>query len=325
MRRRHPRRIQPECPLQVLVCACSTAEGRGSNGGMMIMARWRWRRAAGLVALLFLAAASLPGIASAGALDRIRQDNVIRIAFRADAPPFSYKNNNGEPVGFMVDLCQAVVTRLAQQLNLPSLKTSYLTVTAVDRFEAIQQNKADLLCEPTSSTLSRRKLVDFSVTTFVDGASLMITSDGPHNLQELPGRTIGVLAGTTTEQELRNTLSGARITAEVIPAKTHADGLAMLEGGKTSAYFADRSILMALIANSKAPENLKLADAYLTVETYALALPRGDDDFRLEVDRALSHIYGSGEITSILGRSFGKNFQPGPMLQMVFLLSGLPD
>jgi ABC-type amino acid transport substrate-binding protein len=182
--------------------------------------------------LLSLAAASLPGIASAGALDRIRQDNVIRIAFRADAPPFSYKNNNGEPVGFMVDLCQAVVTRLAQQLNLPSLKTSYLTVTAIDRFEAIQQNNADLLCEPTSSTLSRRKLVDFSVTTFVDGASLMITSDGPHNLQELAGRTIGVLAGTTTEQELRNSLSSARITAEVIPAKTHADGLAMLEGGK---------------------------------------------------------------------------------------------
>jgi ABC-type amino acid transport substrate-binding protein len=82
---------------------------------------------------------------------------------------------------------------------------------------------------------------------------------------------------------------------------------------------------MALIASSKTPENLRLADAYLTVETYALALPHGDDDFRLEVDRALSHIYGSGEITSILGRSFGKNFQPGPMLQMVYLLSGLPD
>ena len=73
-----------------------------------------------------------------------RQDNVIHIAWRADAPPFSYKNDNGQPAGFMVDLCQAVVRRLAQQLNLPSLQTSYVTVTAVDRFDAIQQNKADL-------------------------------------------------------------------------------------------------------------------------------------------------------------------------------------
>ena len=99
----------------------------------------------------------------------------------------------------------------------------------------------------------------------------------------------------------------------------------MLDEGKTSAYFADRSILSALLANSKAPEKLRLSDAYLTIETYALALPRGDDDFRLEVDRALSHIYGSGEINAILEQTFGKNIQPGSMLQMVYILSGLPD
>jgi len=99
----------------------------------------------------------------------------------------------------------------------------------------------------------------------------------------------------------------------------------MLDAGKISAYFADRSILMALITNSKAPEKLRLSDVYLTMETYALALPYGDSNFRLEVDRALSHIYGSGEITSILEHTFGKDLQPGPTLQMVYLLSGLPD
>src|SRR5271169_1059507 len=150
-------------------------------------------RSMNVVALLFLATALLPGAAFAGVLDRVHQSNVIRIAYRADAPPFSFKNSNGEPAGFMVELCQAVVRQLAQQLNLSTLKTSYVTVTAADRFEAIQQNKADLLCEPTSSNLSRRKLVDFSVATFVDGASLMITQDGPHDLQQLAGRKIGVL------------------------------------------------------------------------------------------------------------------------------------
>ena len=90
----------------------------------------------------------------------------------------------------MVDLCRAVVSQIGRQLNLQSLKTTYVTVTAADRFEAIRQNKADLLCEPTSSTLSRRKLVGFSISTFVDGASLMITPNGPHNLQELAGRTL---------------------------------------------------------------------------------------------------------------------------------------
>jgi polar amino acid transport system substrate-binding protein/glutamate/aspartate transport system substrate-binding protein len=291
------------------------------------MVKSSWIRLQGtLLALLLVLAVTLQSVtALAGALDRIRQDGVVRIAYRADAPPFSYRTSNGEPAGFMVNLCRAVVTRLAQQLSLPSLKITYLVVTAANRFEAIQQNKADMLCEATSSTLSRRKLVDFSVATFVDGASLMITPDGPHNLQELAGRTVGVLAGTTTEQELRNSLSRAGLTAEVIPVKTHAEGLVMLDDSKISAYFADRSILMALISNSKAPGNLRLSDVYLSIETYALALPHGDDSLRLEVDRALSHIYGSGEIISLLQDTFGKDLQPGSMLQMVYLLSGLPD
>ena len=68
----------------------------------------------------------------------------------------------------------------------------------------------------------------------------------------MEGQAIGVLAGTTTEQALRNTLSTAGINANVIPAATHAEGLAMLDSGKVSAYFADRSILWVLQANSKA-------------------------------------------------------------------------
>ena len=276
------------------------------------------------MAVLVAAGTAVADDAPGGTLDRIRQDQTIRIAYREDAPPFSYKNSVGEPAGLMVDLCKAVAEGLAAQLPLPSLRVAYVAVTSTDRFEAITQHKADLLCEPTSVTLPRRKLVDFSIATFVDGASLMIRKEGPHNLQALAGQTIGVLAGTTTEQELRSSLADAGIAANIVVAKTHTDGLAMLDDAKISAYFADRSILMALIANSKAPDKFRLADAYLTIETYALALPHGDDDFRLEVDRALSHIYGSGEITAILEHTFGKNFQPGPMLQMVYLL-GLPD
>jgi len=277
------------------------------------------------IAVLVAAGAARADEAPAGTLDRIRQNKIIRIAYREDAPPFSYKDSLGEPAGLMVDLCKAVAEKLSQQLTLSSLNVAYIPVTATDRFEAIRQHKADLLCEPTSATLSRRELVDFSIATFVDGASLMIRPDGPRNLQALAGRKIGVLAGTTTEQELRNSLANAGLTAEIIPAKTHTEGLAMLDDARISAYFADRSILVILIKNSKEPENLTLADAYLTVEPYALALPRGDEDFRLAVDRALSHIYRSGELDPMLLRAFGSNFKLGPILQTLYLISSLPD
>jgi ABC-type amino acid transport substrate-binding protein len=267
----------------------------------------------------------LSGPVEAATLDRLRQDDTIRIAYRLDAPPFSYQGPGAKPAGFIVDLCRAVVRRLSQQLNLPSLKIDYVPVTASDRFDAIQQSKADLLCEATSVTLSRRKLIDFSIDTFVDGASLMTTANGPKSLRELAGQSIGVLAGTTTEQELRKTLSAAGISATIKPAATHAEGLAMLDSGRVSAYFADRTILWVLQANSKAPGHLLLANEYLTVEPYALGLPRGDEDFRYEVDRALSGIYRSGEVVQILTHTFGDQFQLGPTLQILYLISGIPD
>lgn len=262
--------------------------------------------------------------ASASTLDRIKQEKAIRIAYREDAPPFSYKDKIGEPTGFMVDLCREVAKRLADQLQLASLNVVYVPVTAADRFEAIQQQKADLLCEPTSATLSRREVVDFSIPTFVDGASLMIRADGPHDLKAMAGKKIGVLGGTTTEESLRDSLKAAGITSDIIPAKTHAEGVAMLDDGKISAYFADRSILVSLIKDSKAPGKLMLAENYLSVEPYALALPRGDEEFRLAVDRALSHIYRGGEIGPLFKRTFG-DAKPGQVLGTLYLITGLPD
>ena len=141
-----------------------------------------------------------------------------------------------------MDLCQAVVKRLSQQVNVPSLNVSYVPVTVANRFDVISQGKADLLCEATTVTMRRRKLIDFSIDTFVDGAGLLTRSDGPKNLRAMEGQ-IGVLAGTTTEQALRNTLSAAGINANVTLAGTHAEGLQMLDAGKVNAYFADRSIL----------------------------------------------------------------------------------
>ena len=70
---------------------------------------------------------------------------------------------------------------------------------------------------------------------------------------------------------------------------------------------------------------LRVAEQVLTLEPYALALRRGDNDFRLAVDRALSRIYRSGEIVEIFSALFWKNFDISPALQALYQVSGLPD
>jgi ABC-type amino acid transport substrate-binding protein len=167
--------------------------------------------------------------------------------------------------------------------------------------------------------------VDFSITTFIDGASLLVAGDGPSDFAGLSGKKVGVLAGTTTEQSLRDTLARAGIAADVTPAKTHQEGLAMLDKGEIVAYFGDRAILSYLASKSSDPSKLRLANNYFSLEPYALAVTRGDEDFRLAVDRALSHIYRSGEIGAVFAHTFGDQTQPSDTLKTLYLVSALPD
>jgi polar amino acid transport system substrate-binding protein/glutamate/aspartate transport system substrate-binding protein len=276
-------------------------------------------------AVAFAAVAATGLGAAAGTLDKVRQDKTIRLAVRADAPPFSYKDANGDPAGFMVDLCRAVATGLAAELNLSELKVEFVPVTAENRFDAIETGKADILCEPTTEILSRREKVDFSIPTFVDGASLLVTGEGPGDFGGLAGKKVGVLAGTTTEQGLRDTLANAKVNAEVVPVKTHEDGLKTLEDGGLAAYFADRAILAYLASKAPDPSKLRLATDYLSIEPYALALPHGDSDFRLAVDRALSHLYKTGGIAAVFAKTFGAEMQPSDTIKTLYLISALPD
>src|SRR5271166_2158361 len=85
---------------------------------------------------------------SSPTLDRLRSTKTIRIAYRPDAPPFSFKSSLNEPTGYIVELCKAVAAQIGQQLNV-SLSPVYVPVSSVDRFDAIRQGKADMLCYAT--------------------------------------------------------------------------------------------------------------------------------------------------------------------------------
>jgi polar amino acid transport system substrate-binding protein/glutamate/aspartate transport system substrate-binding protein len=282
-----------------------------------------------LGAFALAGAALFAGEALAGTIDELRQSKTLRIAYDADAPPFSYiapgSPATAAPQGYSVDLCREVTTHLKEQLKIPDLKIAYVPINSQNRFEAITGNKADLLCEAATATLSRRQIVDFSIPIFIDGASFVIRPDGPRDVKLLAGKKVAVLPGTTTEEELRRALTGTRINAEIVLVKTNQEGLELVEKGTVASYFADRATLTFLLRKEKSAANLLMAETYLSIEPIALALRRGDSDFRLAVDTALSHIYRRGEITTIFKGAFGPLTTPSPLLASLYQISGLPD
>ena len=61
-----------------------------------------------LLAAMLSVAALAASNAGAGTLDEIKANGAIRIAYREDAPPFSYSKDKASiPMGFMLDLCRS--------------------------------------------------------------------------------------------------------------------------------------------------------------------------------------------------------------------------
>jgi polar amino acid transport system substrate-binding protein/glutamate/aspartate transport system substrate-binding protein len=282
------------------------------------------RIVSGAVALLVTLV--LPTLASAdGVLDRIAKAGEIRLAYRADAAPFSsMAEGASEPEGYSIELCRAVVESVKTELKLAELKIAYVKVTAEDRFEAITGGKADLLCEATTATLVRRASMDFSIATFISGAGMMIQAGGPTSFEALAGMKVGVLAGTTTEEDLKAYFAARNLTADIVTVKDHSEGFAQLESGALAAYFADRTILQFMLMKRNQNGKLLLADQFLSFEPYALALPR-DADFRLEVDRALSRLFRSGGGRKAFAKTFGGDAKATGLQSSLYVTSGLPE
>lgn len=278
-------------------------------------------RAAGLLLAAWFAGSAGP--AEAATLDRVRDSGVFRIGYRADAKPYSFRNERGEASGYIVDLCREVAAAVRAEVG-ERMRVEYVLVPADQRFESVRDGKVDILCDPSTMTIPRREMVDFSLPTFMDGASILYRINKPVlRFEDLAGKRVGVLGGTTTEQVLRQTLGDLGLRSTIVPVQDHRAGIDLLSGDKIDAYFADRAIIAALLAEGGRP-GFQLSRQYYSYETYALALPRDDGAFRLLVDRTLARLYRTGRINAVLAKTFGPA-PPDELLKMMILINSLPD
>jgi len=254
-------------------------------------------------AFSLLATALLALPASAQTLERIKESGELKLGYRADAAPLSFTDEDGQPAGYSVLLCAGVAQAIANKLQMTDLLATFHAVDATDRFDKVASGEVDLLCGAATITLSRRELVDFSVPTYVDGTAVMLPKDASDELGDLVGKKIGVRSGTTTLDALNNTIASLGVEAEVIRFADHRAGLAAMISGEIDAYFADQSILFFLAYTGEGSKSFKVTGNILTIEKHGLAMTRGDADFRLLVDSAISDMFADGTMENLFQRA----------------------
>jgi ABC-type amino acid transport substrate-binding protein len=278
-----------------------------------------------LLATLFLAAPAL-GADLDGTLKKIKSTNTITLGYREDARPFAFVGDDGKPAGYSVDLCTRIAASVAKELALPNLQVKWVKVTLANRIQSVVSGTVDLECGATTASLSRQEQVDFSLMTFLDGGSLLVTdASGISGISTLGGKRVAVVPGTTTEKALATALSKRGVSATVVPVKNHAEGVAALDSRAIDAYASDRAILIGMGRTSKNPEKLALIDEFFSYEPHGFMLKRGDAGFRLSVNRALAAMYRTGEVAPIFEKSFGSMTTAAPMILNMYLINGLPE
>jgi glutamate/aspartate transport system substrate-binding protein len=278
-------------------------------------------------ALLAVAAAPAGAQELTGTLKTIQQSKTIKLGYLQDAVPFSFVDDSKQPTGYTVDLCKRVAAGVQQQLGLANLEIKWVPVTQENRFDKVRDGSIDLECGISTHTLSRQKIVDFSLTTWVDGASFVVDPkvQGARRIADLNGKKVGVISNTTTERALSDISKRDYLSIQLVPVKSHLDGMNALKDGKIDAYASDQAVLIGLAFAVRDQFRVLISEQPLSYEPYGLVLRRGDPDFRLAVNTVLARVLRTGQIAEIYERWFGKLGKPSPLLVATWATNGLPE
>jgi ABC-type amino acid transport substrate-binding protein len=284
------------------------------------------RRLTLLLSLAVVIVAAAPAAAQVGTLDRIRSSGAITLGYIEQAPPFSFVDAKGEPQGYSVELCREIARGIGEQLGVANLETRWVPLTIQNRLDAVSTRRVDIECSTTTWTLARQRSVDFSLITFVDGGSVLTRAgSGLGRLADLKGKRIAVIKGTTTEKVLRESLARYGVAAEVITVATRPEGFKLVEDAAVDGFAADRTTLVGTMQARQGIAAYRLLDEDFSIEPYAFALPQGDHEYRLAVNRVLARLFRTGDIGKVYSRWLGPLGPPSALLSATYFIQGISE
>jgi putrescine:ornithine antiporter len=205
----------------------------------------------------------------------------------------------------------------------------------------VSSGGVDLLCG-VLETLTGRKEVSFSIPIFPGGIGALLRADAPARLklalegQPLPNqplwrgtpvevfqhKTFSAVAGSIAETWLKGKIDTFKILATVSPVESFDSGVEKVAKGTSDVMFGDRDILLDAARRSPSAGDLVVLDRLFTLGPVALALPRGDEDFRLLIDQTLSQLFATSEFTQLYIDNFG---EPRENILLFFHIVTIPE
>ena len=284
------------------------------------------RQISGIGAGLSLLAACLLATAAAAqsggeglspTLAAIKAAHAVRLGYRESSPPFSFLDQANRPIGYSLELCEAVVDEIGIEVDDPNLKIDYVKVTSDDRIQAVLQNKIDLECGSTTANAERAKQVAFSPLMFVAGTKLMVPkASGVTSVSDLKGKTVVVTKGTTNEQAMHNADKKFSLGLNIVTSPDHEQSYQMLVDGKADAFATDDILLYGLIVRHKSQDKFRVTGDYLSYDPYGIMFRKGEPQLTALVERAFRKLGSNHDLIPLYNKWFVSRLPTGERLNV---------
>jgi glutamate/aspartate transport system substrate-binding protein len=282
-------RLLPACGLLLAGCLLTTAAGAQTGGGEGLS----------------------PTLAG------IKSRHIVNLGYRESSPPFSFLDQANRPIGYSLELCEAIVDEIGVEVDDPNLKIGYVKVTSDDRIPAVVQGKIDLECGSTTANAERARQVAFSPLMFVAGTKLMVPKDSAISApKDLQGKTVVVTKGTTNEQAMHAVDKKFALGLKIVASPDHEQSYQMLVDGKADAFATDDILLYGLIARHKSQDKFRVTGDYLSYDPYGIMFRKGEPQLAAVVERTFRKLGTGHDLIPLYNKWFVSRLSTGERLNV---------
>ncbi|UGQ48990.1 transporter substrate-binding domain-containing protein [Massilia endophytica] len=254
-----------------------------------------------LAATLVLAAATVSASA-ADLLATVKARGTLKVAMEGTYPPFNFKDQKtGQLAGYDVDVAHLVAKKLGVKAEF--VATEWSAILA-----GLASNKYDVIVSQVTIQPKRELAFDFTIPYTYSAPMLILRQNDTaqyKSLAELKGKRVGVGQGSIFEQQAK---AAGGIDVRSYPAAP--ENLADLAAGRIDAALNDSLIAAYLLKTTKLP--IRPGAKVGQVERVAIALRKGNPEFKAALNKALAEAAADGSLSAIAVQWFGTDVSKAP-------------
>ncbi|MBE6071333.1 MAG: amino acid ABC transporter substrate-binding protein [Clostridium butyricum] len=217
--------------------------------------------------------------------------------------PMGFKDENGELVGFDVELAKAVCEKLDKKYKFQAIDWSM-------KETELNSGNIDLIWNGYSISDERKEKVEFS-KAYLDNKQIIVTlANSDINVKvDLEGKKVGAQNQSTAvdavkadESNIIEKFDGG----ELVTFENNNDALMDLEAGRLDAIVVDE-ILARYYIEARGSEKYKVLEENFGDEQYGVGIRKGDKEFVEAFNKALDEVIADGKATEISEKWFGED------------------